>query len=167
MALRAFRFSGLVAIDDEEAVEEEVREKSAGPVTIDELQGWLTEVAEVELNRENQSSDVGFASIELKWGTLKELPVAEVAELYGLPKTETKTKKPFEETISTTHPVGLRLVKVELTTAEAAKLAGRMLEVGCYAEWDPLPFDNWELRFKPEFLPAVEAIFFKDIRPRA
>jgi hypothetical protein len=80
--LRAFRLSLLVAIDVDEAIENEDRTEEDGPVTVEEVKGYLEDAIRLDIDTEEYGNPVGFQSAEIEWGSMKELPEAEVKRLY-------------------------------------------------------------------------------------
>lgn len=83
MTLRAFKAAFLVAIDDQEAVQEEFRDTEQGPVTLDELKAYLKDALRVDVEIENFRNDVGWQSAEVLIDELTELPPEEVQTRYG------------------------------------------------------------------------------------
>lgn len=83
MALRAFKTTILVAIDDEEAIQEEYREDTKGPVTLDELKNYLNGALRIDVDTENFGNEVGWQSAEVVVTELQELSDDERKTLYG------------------------------------------------------------------------------------
>jgi hypothetical protein len=77
MALRAFRSTFLVAIDDEE-----LDRDNDQPVSLEELKDYLANALHPVLDDEAYGNPVGFASAELDFDSLVELPAEEVQRLY-------------------------------------------------------------------------------------
>ena len=82
MALRAFQTTFLIAIDDEEARDEEQR-TNPEPVTIEELKQYLAKALIVDVNTDEHGDEIGFQSVEVQIEELTELGPHEVRELYG------------------------------------------------------------------------------------
>lgn len=82
MALRAFQTTFLIAIDDEEAREEEQRENPE-PLTIEELKQYLAKALIVDVNTDEHGDEIGFQSVEVQIEKLTELGPHMVGELYG------------------------------------------------------------------------------------
>jgi len=81
--MRAFIARVLVAIDDEEAIQEEQRDSDAGPVSLPELTDYLKDAVKLDLDVENHSNPCGVQSVELDWSELRELSAGERQSLYG------------------------------------------------------------------------------------
>lgn len=82
MALRAFRATYLVAIDDEEAIQEEQRDEDAGPVTLEELKNYLKKSVYPVLDTENNGNECGVQSVEMIHEQLEELSADEIKGMY-------------------------------------------------------------------------------------
>jgi hypothetical protein len=82
MALRAFRTTFLIAIDEADAVANWQREEDAKPVTLDELKEYLNDALIVDVNTDEYGDPLGFQSAEIYIEKLKELTSAEVKKLY-------------------------------------------------------------------------------------
>ena len=82
MAIRAFKATFLVAIDDQEALDNEDRLPDDGPVTLHELQDYLNDALRVDWNNEENGNACGVQSVEVDINTLQELTPNEVHELY-------------------------------------------------------------------------------------
>jgi hypothetical protein len=74
--LRAFKGTFLVAIDQNEADEEQ-------PVSLDDLSAYLKEALILDIDTEDHGNPVGFLSAELHFDMLEELPDDELRRLYG------------------------------------------------------------------------------------
>ena len=83
MALRAFKTTVLVAIDEAEATSEGQREESAGEVTLDELKQYLRKALLLDMNLESCGNPVGFGSAEVLIDELTELSEAERLQRYS------------------------------------------------------------------------------------
>lgn len=83
MALRAFKTTILVAIDDEEAIQEEYREDTQGPVTLEELKDYLNGALRIDVDTENFGNQVGWQSAEVVVTELEELSDDERKARYG------------------------------------------------------------------------------------
>jgi len=83
MALRAFKATFLVAIDEDEAVANEQRGKLAGQVTVEELKEYLNEALQVDWDNESEGDPCGIQSVEVNIEGLTELTPAEVKTTYG------------------------------------------------------------------------------------
>ena len=81
MALRAFKTTFLVAIDQEDAAEN--RDKQARPVTLEELKTYLGVALRLDFDTEDNGNDCGVQSIEVNIEGLTELSPQEVQSLYG------------------------------------------------------------------------------------
>jgi hypothetical protein len=69
MALRVFRGTFLVTIDDEQTDRD-----SDQPVSLEELKDYLADALQPVLDTEEYGNPVGFASAELDFDSLRELP---------------------------------------------------------------------------------------------
>ena len=81
MALRAFQTTFLIAIDSEEAHQEELR-SAPGPVTIEELKQFLAKALVIDVNTAEHGNEIGFRSVEVHIEKLAELSPSQVRELY-------------------------------------------------------------------------------------
>lgn len=81
MALRAFKTTFLVAIDEEEAGED--HEEHAGPVTLEELKAYLGGALRLDWDVEDNGNACGVQSVEVDIEGLTELSPAEIQSLYG------------------------------------------------------------------------------------
>lgn len=81
MALRAFKATFLVAIDEEEARDDERRETDA-PVTRDEVKAYLDNALIVGFNNEDHCDVVGIQSVEVVLDDLQELTPSELKRRY-------------------------------------------------------------------------------------
>ena len=83
MALRAFKATFLVAIDESEARDNEQRDEAEGPVTVEELKDYLRDALVLSWDDEANGNPCGVQSMEVQIEELAELPSAEVHQLYS------------------------------------------------------------------------------------
>ena len=83
MALRAFKTTFLVAIDESEAKDSEQRDEAEGPVTVEELKDYLRDALVLSWDDESNGNPCGVQSMEVQIEELAELPPAEVHQLYN------------------------------------------------------------------------------------
>jgi hypothetical protein len=83
MTLSAFKTTFLVAIDDQEAVEEEYRTPEQGPVTEEELKTYLNSALRIDVDTENFGNAIGWQSAEVAIDELTELSPEEMKARYG------------------------------------------------------------------------------------
>lgn len=76
--LRAFECRFLVAID-----ESELDEPRSKPVSLEELKDYLHAAVVPQWNDEQHGNPCSVQSLEILFGSLKELPAAEVQKLYS------------------------------------------------------------------------------------
>lgn len=81
MALRAFKTTFLVAIDDE-SIEIDDRAEELGPVSLEELKEYLNSALRVDWDNESEGDPCGVQSMEVLIEGLTELSPDEVAKLY-------------------------------------------------------------------------------------
>ena len=83
MALRAFKATFLVAIDENEAKDNEQRDEAEGLVTVEELKNYLRDALVLSWDDEANGNPCGVQSMEVQIEELAELPPAEVHQLYN------------------------------------------------------------------------------------
>ena len=83
MALRAFKATFLVAIDESEARDNEQRDEAEGPVTVEELKDYLRDALVLSWDDEANGNPCGVQSMEVQIEELAELPSAAVHQLYN------------------------------------------------------------------------------------
>lgn len=84
MALRAFRTTFLIAIDEQDAADLEQRDPDK-PVTLEEVKEYLRNYLNLDMNTEDVggSEEIGFQSVEVNIEALREIPADEVSRLYS------------------------------------------------------------------------------------
>ena len=83
MALRPFKATFLVAIDENEAKDNEQRDEAEGLVTVEELKNYLRDALVLSWDDEANGNPCGVQSMEVQVEELAELLPAEVQQLYN------------------------------------------------------------------------------------